>query len=120
MKYKSKLDIDLGVLECYVYAIKYSDLTKADTDKERYESLGLPVPSDDEEDIIGEAKKILIDLSLIGGISYFHEDEVRLSEDETTNATLVQFKDGLQFVLIISFNDFKDLYYTYKKPNTGK
>jgi|688.fasta_scaffold826072_2 hypothetical protein len=115
MKKKNyKLHKELGILECYVHAVKIEDLEKKEINRQRNEDLGIHVEDEDIE-IIGEPKNVVVNIENLGGISYFHGNEVTLESDIKVPGTFVEFKDGLTFIFLIAYNEFKKLYFDYMK-----
>lgn len=115
-----KLYLPQGILECYVYSVKNSEIEKQLNQKAESERLGIIINRDDEERIYGEPVKIVIDLNSNGGISFFTRNRVELYEkDNFVDAVYVEFKNDLDFVLLINFKEFKKLYFEYKGINNG-
>lgn len=110
-----KLHKELGVLECYVHAVKIEDLEKKEFSRQRNEDLGIHLEDEDVE-VTGEPKNIVIDIVNLGGVSYFHENEVNLESDIKVKGTFVEFKEGLTFILLIPPKEFKELYFDYMTP----
>jgi len=105
-----------GILQCYVYSIKNSEIEKQLKQKEENERLGITSDEDEQEKIYGEPIEIVIDLNSNGGISFFTPNKVELYEkDNFVDGVHVEFKDDLDFVFLISFKEFKKIYYEYKE-----
>lgn len=115
-----KLHKEQGILECYVYSIKNSEIEKQIKQKEENERLGIISDEDEEEKIYGEPIEIVINLNSAGGISFFTPNKVELYEEGNfTNGVHVEFKENLDFVLLIEFKEFKKLYLEYKGITNG-
>lgn len=110
-----KLHKELGVLECYVHAVKIEDLEKKEFSRQRNEDLGIHL-EDEGVEVTGEPKNIVIDIVNLGGVSYFHENEVNLESNIKVKGTFVEFKEGLTFILLIPPKEFKELYFDYMTP----
>lgn len=108
-----KLDKNTGILECYLRAVKISALQELEKRRQRDEDLGLNNTDDDEPELEGEPKNIVINIKELGGIMYFHENEAIMESDIEVPGTFVEFKEGLTFILLIPYNEFKQLYYDF-------
>jgi len=118
MKTEYKLHKKEGILECYVYSIKNSDLLKKEDDLN--ERLGIPSI---KEKIYGVPAKIVIDINNLGGIIYFIPNKIEIYEEGNfTEGIYIEFKDNLDFIVLIPFEEFKELYFDYvnlKVDNNG-
>jgi hypothetical protein len=58
---------------------------------------------------------MVLDFNSNGGISFFTPNKAEIYEEGNfTDATHVEFEDDLDFVLLVSFEEFKKIYYEYK------
>ena len=115
-----KLYKEQGILECYVYSIKNSEIEKQLKQKAENERLGITSDEDEEEKIYGESIEIVINLNSNGGVSFFTPNKVELFEEgNSVDGVHVEFKDDLDFVFLISFEEFKKLYFEYKGITNG-
>ena len=104
-----------GILECYAYSIKNSELEKKLRQKEQNERLGIE-DDEDNEDVYGEPIKMVIDFDALGGIGFFTPNKVEIYEEGNfVEGTYVEFNADLNFVLLIDFENFKTIYYKYKR-----
>lgn len=104
-----------GILECEVYSVKNSELEKKMRIKEQNERLGIENDEDDEEDVYGEPIKMVLDFNQMGGICFFTPNKSEIYEEGNfVEGTYVEFESDLNFVLLIEFDTFKNIYYEYK------
>jgi len=117
MKYK--FHAKQGVLECYVYSIKNSEIEKKLQEQRKNEELGIS-SSDEEEKIYGEPIEIVIDLTTNGGVAFFTPNKVELFEEANfVEGVHVEFENGSDFVFLMGHKDFKNIYYEYKGIDNG-
>lgn len=114
-----KLHLSQGLLECYVYSVKNSEIEKKIHEQQQKEKLGID-SGDDDEKIYGEPIEMIIDLKSLGDPIFFTPNKVELFEEGNfVDAIHVEFKNDLDFVFLITFKDFKKLYYDYKGISNG-
>jgi len=103
-----------GILECYVYSVKNSEIEKQIKQKEEQQKLGITYDIEDEK-IYGEPIKMVLNLNSNGGISFFTPNKAEIYEEgNIVDATHVEFESELDFVLLMKFEEFKKIYYEYK------
>ena len=103
-----------GILQCYAYSVKNSEIEKQLKQKEEQEKLGIAFDVEDEK-IYGEPMQMVLDFNSNGGISFFTPNKAEIYEEGNfTDATHVEFEGDLDFVLLVSFEEFKKIYYEYK------
>lgn len=102
---------EYNALTCFTYAVKKSEQKE---DKELKRLIGKD-EEDEEEDVIGEPKQVTLDFDKLDGIMYFHEAEADLFEKgNETKVTFVEFGVGLNFLILIPYKEFNELYFEYK------
>jgi hypothetical protein len=118
MKTDYTLHKEHGILECHVYSIKNSDLLKKEDDIS--ERLGIPSV---KEKIYGVPAKIVINIKNLEEIIYFIPNKIEIYEEGNfVEGTHIEFKDNLDFIVLIPFEEFKELYFDYidlKVENNG-
>lgn len=103
---------DINVLQCYTYAVSIKR-NKEDAQLKRI--LGNE-EEDEEEDYVGEPKEVFLDFDKLGGVLYFHEAEADLYEKgNEAKVTFVEFTIGLNFMLLIPYKEFTEIFLKYKK-----
>lgn len=108
MKKSYKFDTTLGIIKAECASIK---------DKEYAEHMKLErieLPNGTPE-LVFEASKIVVDLSL-SPLKQFAEKEICLySEDNTVKVTEVLFFDDSSINLLIPFDEFEKFFFDYKR-----
>lgn len=107
-----------GVLVCNAYSVKNSEIEKKRKLQEEKERLGISSDYDDDEKVYGEPIKMVIDFHALGNPIFFTPNKVELFEEENfVEGVYVEFGGDLDFVFLISFEEFKKLYFEYKGIN---
>ena len=102
-----------GVLKCYAYSVKNSDIEEKIKNKEKY-----GIEGDDK--IYGQPIKMVLDFNSMGGVMFFTPNKVELYEEGNfVEGVHVEFADEVDIVLLIEFETFKDIYYEYKGITDG-
>jgi len=110
-----KLYKEQGILECYVYSVKNSELEKKLLQKQQNEKLGIESDFEEDDKIYGEPIQMVIDFKALGDPIFFTPNKVELFEEENfVDGVHIEFGEDLDFVFLISFEEFKKLYYEYK------
>lgn len=108
MKKSYKFDPLTGVLEAKVVGVKYEDIKNSE-----YMSESLNIQN--QSNTIGVVKSITVDISL-NPILQFVENEAEVEEEgNIVNVTEVSFMDGRELTFLIPFQEFKQLFYEYKR-----
>jgi len=122
MKYK--FHKEEGILECFVYSIKHSELEKARKKREQNERLGIETSFneyDEEEKLYGEPIEIVLNLNAFGGIGYFTPNKVEMYEENNFHdGVYLEFIHDIDFVILMSFKEFKEIYLDFIKPKQEK
>ena len=120
---KHKFYKEKGILECSVYSIKHSELEQARKIQEQRERLGIESSINGEneaEKIYGEPVEIVLDLNAFDGIAFFTPNKVELFEENNfEEGVYVEFVQDIDFVLLISYKDFKKIYFEFKDVKNG-
>ena len=110
---KHKFFKEHGVLECYVYSVKNSEIEEKIKNKEKY-----GIEGDDE--IYGQPIKMVLDFNSMGGVMFFAPNKVELYEEGNfVEGVHIEFANEVDIVLLIEFETFKDIYYEYKGITDG-
>lgn len=103
-----------GVLKCFAYSIKSSEVEKKIKNKEKFGE------DFEDEEIYGEPIQMVLDFKQLGSPLFFTPNKVELYEEGNfENGVHVEFMESLDFVLLISFIEFEKLYYDYKDISNG-
>lgn len=100
-----------GILECKVYSIENSLIAK----KEQMDIMGIS-----DVKLYGRAINAIINFNALGDVLFFIPNKVEIDEggdyEEIVNfqATYVEFKEELTFIIMMPFEEFKKLYFDYK------
>ena len=106
MQYSHKFIKEANVIECYVYAIKNSP----NSGESLTERLGVQI----DEKVYGEPMKVVMNLKSLGEPLYFMPNKVEIyQEDNFIEGTFIAFPNEYDFILLVSFTDFKKIYYDY-------
>lgn len=119
MKYKFYKE--QGILECYVYSIKNADIEKKILEDKQNEKLGIDIDDENAENkIYGEPIEMVVNFKELGDPIFFTPNKVELYEEFNFEEGIhVEFSKDLDFVFLISFEEFKELYFEYKGITNG-
>lgn len=101
-----KLIKEHNILECETLSIEYAKIIEQQERKEKYGDIK-------EDKIYPEVSEVVLDIEKLGGIVLFNPTQVEMEEDVFIDATLVQFKDDFEIVVLIEFYEFREIYYEY-------
>jgi len=108
-----KLHKEAGILECYAYSVKNSDIEEKIKNKEKY---GI----DDNDKVYGQPIQMVLNIEKLGDVSFFTPNKVELYEEGNfEDGTHIEFSEEVDMVLLISFDEFKKLYFDYKGITNG-
>lgn len=116
---KHKFFKDQGILECYAYSVKNSEIEKKILEKEQNEKLGI-VDSEEETKIYGEPIKMVVDFRSLGDPMFFTPNKIEIYEEGNfVDGVHIEFGEDTDFVFLIDFEEFKKIYYEYKGITNG-
>ena len=101
-----------GVLKCYAYSVKNSDIEEKIKNKEKY---GI-----EDDKIYGQPIEMVLDFDLLEGVMFFTPNKVELYEEGNFEEGVhVEFGKDVDMVLLIDFETFQNIYYDYKGITDG-
>lgn len=110
---KHKFFKDQGILECYAYSVKNSDIEEKIKNKEKYGIEG-------DEKIYGQPIRMVLDLDALGDVMFFTPNKIELYEEGNFEEAIhVEFGKDVDVVLLLTFEEFQNIYYQYKGITDG-
>ena len=100
-------------LECETLSLEYSKVAEHERSVKKMEKMGIDA-EDEENELYPDTTRAVLNLTALGEITFFNETEVQISEkDNFVKASFLEFKSGFEIVVLIAFEEFKQIYYDY-------